>query len=236
MATAQKVALSFIKHPPGNDTFPTLIIRTVQQEMLDAFLACLEDWKGVRAGAVKTMREKLPALKTALNKADKEFKKAFEKTPQATTATTPERKQIYADAHSTKLHELYDPVVKDAEKSYYYGFLTLGSFMWEIENVVRERGFTLGFLLEGDETRLTLGDKFGLNSVPIGSVFRRAGRNEPQRHRDTEKTRERSGQGHGLQLSSPLSSLCVSLLCVSVPLWFILSGFSYAARISARAR
>jgi hypothetical protein len=164
--SSQKVALEIVAEPMATAHVPIQTVKAVQEALIARFQQCREDWKGVRAKANDDMKSEFVNAKRNLGKEEKTYKTTVRHLEKE------EREKAYKAFHSTKSHELYDPVIKRFERRYYYGFMTLGSLMWELEDAIKQFDCTPGFGVESDLTKIRIGDEFGRGSVHVGNVFK----------------------------------------------------------------
>ena len=165
-----------------NDPAPTPRMSAVKVAI--AKLAIMETYRNQLARESQFQRERVVVMERALTQAKIDHQADFKQFQKDTKKDFPgksnaeQRKEIYNEARPGIVHNRVDPVVKQYEKAAYYGTISLGNLLSEIGMALRGNGMVMGSIVEGNRTRVSVGNEMGLGAVHVATYYKLAERFE----------------------------------------------------------
>jgi len=165
-----------------NDPAPTARMSAVKVAI--AKLVIMETYRDQLARESRFQRERIREMEKALAQAktahQTEYKQFQKDTKQGLPgkSNAARRKDIYNEARPGIVHHHIDPVVKQYEKAAYYGTISLGSLLSQVGMALRSNGLVMGSIVEGNRTRVSVGNEMGLGAVHVATYYKLAERFE----------------------------------------------------------
>ena len=171
----QRVVLEIFLDPSSSDRLNEDAVVNAKRIIQDTFVAIKAKDRKYRRDAYDTMELRLQGAGATYKSLEKvEKKKITQSLPGKPNSS--KREEQYKQLTPKWKHQVYDPIFKDYEKKRFFGTMTLGSLLSEIQMNLSAAKMEMGYIAEKNMTLLSVGDQYGLGGVPVAYIYKQEGR------------------------------------------------------------